>query len=89
MIEMRMKGRNALVTGASKGIGLAIATNFAMAGANVIIVGRRQEALDEAKDIIVKAGQTKVITVSADVAKADDCARVIADGIKGDRKSVV
>ena len=83
MIEMRMKGRNALVTGASKGIGLAIATNFAMAGANVIIVGRRQEALDEAKDIIVKAGQTKVITVSADVAKADDCARVIADGIKG------
>ena len=77
---MRMKGRNALVTGASKGIGLAVATNFAMAGANVIILGRRQDALEEAKDIIVRAGQTKVIAISADVSKAEDCARAFAEG---------
>ena len=79
MIDMRMKGRNALVTGASKGIGLAIATNFAMAGANVVIVGRRQDALETAKDAIVRAGQTKVLPVSADVSKAADCARAIKE----------
>ena len=72
MIDMQMKGRNAIVTGASKGIGLAIATNFAMAGANIIIVGRRMEALEQAKDAIVKAGQTKVVMISADVSKAED-----------------
>lgn len=80
MIEMRMKGRNALVTGASKGIGLAIATNFAMAGANVVLVGRRKDALEEAKGLIAKAASTKIVTLSADVSKAEDCARIVAEG---------
>jgi NAD(P)-dependent dehydrogenase (short-subunit alcohol dehydrogenase family) len=81
MIEMRMPGRNALVTGSSKGIGLAIATNFAAAGANVVIVGRRKDALEDAKDAIVKAAgrQTKIVPVSADMSKAADCARTIKE----------
>jgi NAD(P)-dependent dehydrogenase (short-subunit alcohol dehydrogenase family) len=40
-MELSMKGRNALVTGASLGIGLAIARSFAEAGANVAITARR------------------------------------------------
>jgi 3-oxoacyl-[acyl-carrier protein] reductase len=83
MIEMRMTGRGAIVTGGSKGIGLAIATNFAMAGANVAIVGRRADALEEAKAIIAKAAKTKIITISADVSKAADCARIVAEAQKG------
>ena len=82
MIEMKMPGRNALVTGASKGIGLAIASNFAQAGANVVIVGRRADALEEAKAIIGRAAKTKIVTISADVSKAEDCARAFAESQK-------
>jgi 3-oxoacyl-[acyl-carrier protein] reductase len=78
MIEMRMTGRAALVTGGSKGIGLAVATNFARAGASVAIVARRQKELDEARAaILAAAGATaKVVAISADIRTADECTRV-------------
>ena len=41
MVEMRMDGRCALIAGGSKGIGLAAATNFMRAGADVAIIARR------------------------------------------------
>ncbi len=78
MIEMRMTGRAALVTGGSKGIGLAIATNFARAGASVAIVARRQKELDEARASILQAAgaSAKVVAISADIRTADECTRV-------------
>src|SRR5215510_14673122 len=73
-MELRMQGRNALVTGGSKGIGLAIARSFAEAGANVAIVARQQAGLDEAKAVIAAAAKnTKVVAVAADVGTADGC----------------
>lgn len=48
MTELRLDGKRALVTGASKGIGRAIAATFAAAGAQVMLSSRKQEALDEA-----------------------------------------
>jgi 3-oxoacyl-[acyl-carrier protein] reductase len=73
-----MTGRAALVTGASKGIGLAIATNFAKAGASVAIVARRQPELDAARASIIAAagGSAKVVAISADVGSAGECTRV-------------
>src|SRR5262249_18990315 len=76
-MELRMNGRNALVTGASKGIGRAIAAHFARAGANVAIVARGAAALAEAKAAISKSiaggAQAKVVDITADVATADGC----------------
>jgi NAD(P)-dependent dehydrogenase (short-subunit alcohol dehydrogenase family) len=46
----------ALITGASRGIGLAIAQAYAAAGASVVISSRKQEALDEAAAAIREAG---------------------------------
>jgi len=76
MIEMQMDGRCALVTGGSKGIGFAAATNFMRAGASVAIVARRPDVLDEARAALAREGKGKVVAISADVTKEADCARV-------------
>jgi len=75
MITMPMNGRCALVTGASKGIGFAIARNFAMAGAHVVLVARDMATLAIARAEINKdAPGAKLVVVSADVATAEGCA---------------
>lgn len=72
-MKLSMDGRSALITGGSLGIGRAIAKRFVEAGANVAIVARRQEVLDEAKADIEKSGNGKVVTIAADVATAEGC----------------
>jgi NAD(P)-dependent dehydrogenase (short-subunit alcohol dehydrogenase family) len=47
-VELRLDGKVALVTGASKGIGKAISAAFAAAGAQVVLTSRKQDALDAA-----------------------------------------
>ena len=52
-METNLAGKTALVTGASSGIGRAIAEGLADAGVNVIACGRREAALDE---LVVELG---------------------------------
>ena len=47
-MEITLSGRAAIITGGSKGIGLAIASRFAGSGADVAIIARGREALDQA-----------------------------------------
>lgn len=61
-----LKGKNAIITGGSRGIGFHTALNLANEGVNVAIMGRDEKALEEAKAEIAKTG-VEVIAVSADV----------------------
>lgn len=77
-MNISMEGRNALITGGSLGIGRDIARGFVEACANVAIVARRQEVLDEAKAEIEKSGNGDVVTIAADVSTAEGCAQAFA-----------
>jgi NAD(P)-dependent dehydrogenase (short-subunit alcohol dehydrogenase family) len=71
-MDLKLEGKTALVTGATAGIGLAIATSLAAEGANVIIPGRNQSKLDQAADRIrTAAAGSNVRTVLADVTTTD------------------
>jgi NAD(P)-dependent dehydrogenase (short-subunit alcohol dehydrogenase family) len=74
-MEISLKGRSAIVTGGSKGIGFAIAKRFAADGADLAIVARGREALDEAVETIKTSAKGRVIGVQADVGVAADIQR--------------
>lgn len=82
-MQLNMPGRNAVITGGSLGIGRAIAIRFVESGANVAIVARRAEALEEAKAEIQKAGSGKVVCISADVATAEGCQKAYDAAVSG------
>jgi NAD(P)-dependent dehydrogenase (short-subunit alcohol dehydrogenase family) len=54
--SFRLDGKVAMVTGAGRGLGAAIATGFAESGARVVLVGRSREPLEETSEQIRKAG---------------------------------
>ena len=74
-MEISLAGRTAVVTGGSKGIGFAVASRFAADGADVAIVARSRDTLDQAVEAIRKGAKGKVVGVQGDVGKADDVKR--------------
>lgn len=68
---MQLHGHTVLVTGGATGIGFGIAELFAAAGSSVIICGRRQDALDQAK---VKL--PTLVTMSCDLSQAEERERL-------------
>jgi 3-oxoacyl-[acyl-carrier protein] reductase len=71
-MDISLAGRSAIVTGGSKGIGLALATRFAASGADVTIVARGREALDAAVKSIGTTARGRVSAAQGDVAVATD-----------------
>lgn len=72
-MDISLKGRSAVITGGSKGLGLAMAKRFAASGADVAIIARGQEALHEAASAIRAVAAGKVAAISADIASAQGC----------------
>lgn len=72
-----LKGRTALITGASSGIGWAIAEVFADAGADIIAQGRSEERLQALADAVTATGRS-CTPLTCDLADADDTARMAA-----------
>jgi NAD(P)-dependent dehydrogenase (short-subunit alcohol dehydrogenase family) len=72
-MELRLDGKVALVTGASRGIGMAIAGRFAQSGAKVMISSRKPEALEQAAAQMT-AGGAEVAWHAANVGDPDQAA---------------
>jgi len=70
-MDISLSGRSAVITGGSKGLGLAMAREFAASGADVAILARRPEVLEEAKDIIAKTAKGRVAAFACDVSKPE------------------
>jgi len=67
-----LNGKNAIITGASRGIGKAVAIKLAQNGVNVLIAARGQEALDAATAEIKSKSDVKVLGIATDVSKLED-----------------
>ncbi|SEA63224.1 NAD(P)-dependent dehydrogenase, short-chain alcohol dehydrogenase family [Thalassobacillus cyri] len=80
--SFELTNKLAVVTGATKGIGKAIAVSFAEAGADVVLIARSEEQLEEVKRSIESLG-SKAFTIQADVNDYDyimEKADTIIDG---------
>jgi NAD(P)-dependent dehydrogenase (short-subunit alcohol dehydrogenase family) len=74
-----LDGRRALITGASDGLGLAMAKRFAASGASVAMLARTPAKLEAAAEAVrAEAPGVTVAAVAADVSKAEDVARGFA-----------
>jgi gluconate 5-dehydrogenase len=74
--QFNLAGRRALVTGSSRGIGFAIASALAAAGADVILNGRDQEALGQAAETLARGG-VRVRALAFDVTSEESIADAI------------
>lgn len=67
-----LKGRVAVVSGASSGLGQQMALALARQGASLVILARRMERLEEFKPKLLEAGAEKVLAIKCDVTSTED-----------------
>ena len=76
-MDLGIKGRSAIVTGGSRGIGRETARQFLEEGVRVTICGRNKETLEKTRDELAKATGGEVQAVVADMTKEADIARLV------------
>ncbi|MCB9109781.1 MAG: SDR family oxidoreductase [Anaerolineales bacterium] len=78
---MKLKGKTAIITGGTSGIGKATALRFAEEGADLVITGRRV-SLGKAVEAECSSKGVRCVFVEADHSKVEDCQRVVDIAIK-------
>jgi 3-oxoacyl-[acyl-carrier protein] reductase len=76
-MDLELKGKFAIVNGASQGIGYAIAHRLGTEGATVLITARRGEQLRAAAQRLQRETGSKPAVVEADIRSANDCDKVV------------
>ena len=84
-MDLQLRGKTALVSGSTVGIGFAIASTLAREGAAVIVNGRRQERVDEAIARITKSDPSAQLRGAAGDLSTAGGADAVASGISGRR----
>jgi NAD(P)-dependent dehydrogenase (short-subunit alcohol dehydrogenase family) len=77
-----LTNKTAIVTGGSKGLGLAMAEGLASAGANIVIISRNEKEGKAAAEKIVKEYKTKAIAISATVTSEEEMQKAVETTIK-------
>jgi 3-oxoacyl-[acyl-carrier protein] reductase len=73
-----LEGKSGIVTGGSRGIGLAIAQAMLAEGASVVISGTDQSRLRDAQQQLEASAPGRVASIAADVRSTPDVARLVA-----------
>jgi len=82
-MDLELRGKTAIVTGGSKGIGRATALRLVEEGASVLICARGREALDETASIARRQTEgSRVATAEADLTRPDDIHRVVDEAVR-------
>lgn len=77
-MDLELKGKLAVITGGSRGIGLGIARAFAREGADVLITARTRTAVEDAAKEIANEYGIRAEAVASDVSSAEGCDAIIA-----------
>jgi NAD(P)-dependent dehydrogenase (short-subunit alcohol dehydrogenase family) len=75
--RLRLDGKVAIITGGSRGLGKAMATSLAEAGADVCLAARTQAQLEDAAEEIREISGKKALLVSTDIRDSAQCDRLI------------
>lgn len=81
-MQLGLQNKVALITGGSKGIGLATAISLSREGAKVAILARNLEQLQEAAIQIGNLTEGEVLTIQGDVTSEADCQRAIEETVQ-------
>lgn len=81
-MDLGLEGANALITGASKGIGLACASLLAHEGCSVAINAREPARLQAAADSLAQESGRKIVAIAADMSVPGEAERVTGDAIE-------
>ncbi|MBM4261075.1 MAG: SDR family oxidoreductase [Deltaproteobacteria bacterium] len=81
-MDLGLKGKVAIVTGSSDGIGLVTAQTLLREGAKVVICARRDAKLIEARDWLVKETGGEVLAVQCDVRRLEDVQRLVKETLQ-------
>lgn len=76
-MDLQLKGRTAIVLASTKGLGRATAFSLATEGANVVISGRDEAALQTVADELLRETDRKPLAVAADVTKSAEIAQLV------------
>jgi short-subunit dehydrogenase len=76
-------GKVVVITGSSRGLGLNLAEEFALAGARVVLAARNGSELDRAKEMLLSRRASiqsdQIVTISCDLKVPEDCQRLIEE----------
>ncbi len=81
-MDLQLGGKVAFVTGASKGIGRAVAEQLAAEGADVVITARQPGPLERAAEEIARTSGRRVVPMAGDMSRTEDVNRCVASALE-------